>query len=94
MAARSAFIWYLHGPNFLIIAMICILFVQLLLSLAAGGSTVTRIASAITRPVTAVVGFITPLIVPPAGVIVLSIAWLMVVRVALSMAALAKGVSL
>jgi hypothetical protein len=50
--------------------------------------------SAITRPVTALVGFITPRIVPPAGVIVLSIAWLMVARVALSMAALAKGVSL
>jgi hypothetical protein len=94
MAARSAFIWYLHGPNLLILAMICILFVQLLLSLAAGGTKVTNVVSAITRPVTAFVGFITPRIVPPAGVIVLSIAWLMVARVALSMAALAKGVSL
>jgi uncharacterized membrane protein len=93
MAARNAFIWYLHGPNLLILAMICILFVQLLLSLAAGGSTVTRAISLVTRPVAAV-GFITPRIVPPAGVIVLSIAWLMVARVALSMAALAKGVSL
>ncbi len=94
MAARNAFIWYLHGPNLLILAMICILFVQLLLSLAAGGSAVTRAISLVTRPVTVAVGFITPRIVPPAGVIVLSIAWLMVVRVALSMAALAKGVSL
>jgi hypothetical protein len=94
MAARNAFIWYLHGPNLLILAMICILFVQLLLSLAAGGSTVTRAISLVTRPVTAAVGFITPRIVPPAGVIVLSSAWLMVARVALSMAALAKGVSL
>ena len=94
MAARNAFIWYLHGPNLLILAMICILFVQLLLSLAAGGSAVTRAISLVTRPVTVAVGFITPRIVPPAGVIVLSIVWLMVVRVALSMAALAKGVSL
>jgi hypothetical protein len=94
MAAGNAFIWYLHGPNLLIVAMICILFVQLLLSRAAGGSPPASIVSAVTRPVTAVVGFITPRIVPPAGVIVLSIAWLMVARVALSMAALAKGVSL
>ncbi len=94
MAARSAFIWYLHGPNLLILTLICILFVQLLLSLAAGGSPITRAVSLVTRPLTAAVGFITPRIVPPAGVIVLSIAWLMVARVALSMAALAKGVSL
>lgn len=94
MAARNAFIWYLHGPNLLIVAMICILFVQLLLSLTASGSTATRVVSAVTKPVTAVVGAITPRIVPPPGVIVLSIAWLMVVRVALSMAALARGVSL
>jgi hypothetical protein len=94
MVARNAFIWYLHGPNLLIVTMICILFVQLLLSLTASGSTVTRVVSAVTKPVTAVVGAITPRIVPPPGVIVLSIAWLMVVRVALSMAALARGVSL
>ena len=94
MAAGNAFIWYLHGPNLLIQTMICILFAQLLLSLAAAGSTATRVVSTVTKPVTAVVGAITPRIVPPPGVIVLSIVWLMVARVALSMAALSKGVSL
>ena len=49
---------------------------------------------AATRPVTAVVGFITPRIVPPSGVVALSIAWLIALRAALFMAALAKGVQL
>jgi hypothetical protein len=44
--------------------------------------------------VTAVVGFITPRIVPPSGVVALSIGWLIAVRAALFMAALANGVQL
>lgn len=94
MTGRSAFVWYLHGPNLLILAFICLLILQLALSLVAGRSGPARLVAAVTRPVTAVVGFITPRIVPPRGVVSMSIAWLLVARAALYMAALAKGVQL
>ena len=94
MTGRSAFVWYLHGPNLLILALICLLILRLALSFVAGGSGAARLVTAVTRPVTAVVGFITPRVVPPRGVVALSIAWLIAVRAALFMAALAKGVQL
>jgi hypothetical protein len=94
MTGRSAFVWYLHGPNLLILALICLLILRLALSVVAGGSGVGRLVAAVTRPVTAVVGFITPRIVPPSGVVALSIGWLIAVRAALVMAALANGVQL
>lgn len=86
--------WYLHGPNFLIIALMCLLLARLALSYVPHRNGVTRTVSAVTHPVTLVVGAITPRIIPPRGVILLSIAWLLVARAALLMAALARGVQL
>jgi len=94
MTGRSAFVWYLHGLNLLILALICLLILRLVLSVVAGRSGVARLVAAVTRPVTAAVGFITPGIVPPSGVVALSVAWLIALRAALFMAALAKGVQL
>lgn len=94
MTGRSVFVWYLHGPNLLILALICLLVLRLALSFVAGSSSVARLVGTVTQPVTAAVGFVTPRIVPPRGVVGLSIAWLIAVRAALFMAALAKGVQL
>ncbi len=94
MTGRGAFVWYLHGPNLLILALIGLLILRLALSFVPGRNGVVRLLAAVTRPVTAAVGFITPRIVPPRGVVALSIAWLIALRAALFMAALAKGVQL
>ncbi len=53
-----------------------------------------RLVGAITHPVVATVGAVTPRIVPAAGVIVCAIIWLMAARTVLFMVALAMGVRL
>ncbi len=58
------------------------------------GLGVMRLVGAITYPVVATVGAVTPRIVPAAGVILCAIIWLMAARTVLVMVALAMGVRL
>lgn len=94
MTGRHAFIWYLHGPNLLILALVYMLFGRLLFSFVGAGSLPARLVAAITAPVTVSVGAITPRIVPHSIVIVFAIVWLLAFRAALSVVALVKGVQL
>lgn len=87
--------WYLHGANLVLIALICLLAARLVLSLAMGSDNVVmRALATATAPVAVVVGAITPRIVPFPLVLLFAIAWLMALRVSLSMMALAMGVRL
>jgi hypothetical protein len=87
--------WSMQLPYLLLTALIVLLLVRLLLGGALGAeSPVARFLRAVTLPVTATVGAITPRIVPPSGVIACAIAWLIAARVVLSIFALGLGVRL
>jgi hypothetical protein len=87
--------WYLQLPNWILLAMMLLLLVRLVLSPVLGHSSgIMRPLMAITRPVAATIGAVTPRIVPPAGVLVCAIIWLAAARVLVLMAALALGVRL
>jgi hypothetical protein len=84
--------WYLQAPSLLLLALIVLLVVRLLLiplGLLEWGPL--RLVRAITQPVVAAIGGITPRIVSPVGVIVCAIIWLATARVLLLMAGLALG---
>lgn len=93
--AGSLTYWYLQVPNLILLAMVVLLLVRLVLSpvLDDGGGTM-RLLGAITRPVMATVGAVTPRIVPQAGVIIGGVLWLLAVRTVLFMTALAMGIRL
>ena len=85
--------WSLQLPYLLIGLFILLLLLHLVLAVAVGRDRgPARFFAAITWPITAPVGFLTPRIVPPAGVIACAIAWLIAARVVLSMVALGLGV--
>jgi hypothetical protein len=87
--------WYLHVPSLILAALIYLLLGRLVLSFVLdAGNTVMHVVRASTHPVVAVVGAITPRIVPPAGVIVCAMVWLLAARITLFMGAMAKGVRL
>jgi hypothetical protein len=87
--------WYLHLPSLLLAAFIYLLLARLLLSFVLdAGNGVVRVLAAITHPVVAAVGSITPRIVPPRGVMVAAIVWLVAARVAAFWMALAMGMRL
>lgn len=87
--------WYLRIPDLLLSAMIILLFARLLLSPLLGRSgLLLGPVCAITRPVVATVGAITPRIMPTAGVNLCAIIWLFAARVTLFMAASAMGIRL
>jgi hypothetical protein len=87
--------WSMQLPYLLLTVLIVLLLLRLLLGGALGSdSRLARLLGALTLPITAAVGAITPRIVPPAGVIVCAIAWLIAARVVLSMVALGMGVRL
>jgi hypothetical protein len=93
--AGSMTYWYLQVPNLVVLAMVALLIVQLaLMPVLSNHAGIMRLVGAITRPVMATVGFLTPRIVPQAGVIVCAVIWLMAVRTILFMAALAMGIRL
>jgi hypothetical protein len=58
------------------------------------GNGVTRVLGAITYPVVATVGAITPRIVPPAAIIVVAIMWLVAARIVVFWVAMVIGVRL
>jgi hypothetical protein len=87
--------WYLQVPNLILLAMMALLLVRLVLSLLLSSSSgVMRPVGAITYPVVATVGAVTPRIMPAAGVVVCAIIWLAAIRTGLVMVALAMGVRL
>jgi uncharacterized protein YggT (Ycf19 family) len=87
--------WSLYTFHRLLGAALVLLFARLLLLWALGsGNAPMRLLIAVTSPVTAAVGAITPRIVPSGAVIVFAIVWLLAARLALSVAALMVGVRL
>lgn len=87
--------WYLHIPSLLLAAIIYLLIGRLVLSfLLSEGGLVMRALAAITNPVVATVGAITPRVVSPAAVIVCAVAWLCAARVAVLWVAMVRGVRL
>ena len=87
--------WSLQLPYAIFGAMLLLLLVRLLLgAILDSGNAIMRWVNALTRPVTAIVGAVTPRIVPPAGVAACAIAWLVAARVAFSMVALGFGARL
>lgn len=87
--------WYLQVPNLILLAMMALLLVRLALSLLLNeGSAAMRPVGAITYPVVAMVGAVTPRIMPAAGVVACAVIWLAAIRTVLVMAALAMGVRL
>lgn len=87
--------WYLQLPSLILLALIALLVARLVVSLVVGdGNVIRRFVSAITQPMVAAVGAVTPRIVPPAGVVVCAIVWLITARIMVFMVAMAMGVRL
>jgi hypothetical protein len=87
--------WYLHVPSLLLAALIATVLARLVLTpvLGAANPLVWALAVA-TKPAVATVGAITPRIVPSAGVLVLTMIWLAVLRLGVLWVALVMGVRL
>jgi hypothetical protein len=93
--AGSITYWYLQVPNLILLGMAALLAVRFVLSLALSErSALMRPVAFVTYPVVAAVGAVTPRIVPRAGVIACAIVWLLALRTALFMVALALGIRL
>ena len=87
--------WYLQVPSLILLATMLLLLARLVLSLVLDrGGAVMRLMYAITQPLVATVGAVTPRLVPAAGVIVCAILWLAAARTVLIMVALGMGVRL
>lgn len=87
--------WCLHLPSLALAALIYLLIGRLVLSfILDAGNAAMRLLYAVTNPVVATVGAITPRAVPPAGIIVAAIVWLVAVRIVVFMVALMMGVRL
>jgi hypothetical protein len=69
-------------------------FIIILMPVRGAINPVLRVLAAITRPVVATVGAITPRIVPQSGVLLLAMVWLAALRVAVFWVAVVKGVRL
>jgi hypothetical protein len=83
--------WYLQAPNLLLLVLMVLLAVRLVLMSLGLHRGPLRLVRAVTQPVVAAIGAITPRIVSQAGVIVCAIIWLAAARVLLLMAGLALG---
>ena len=87
--------WYLQVPSLVLLATMLLLLARLVLSLVLDrGGAVMRLMSAITQPLVATVGAVTPRLVPQAGVVICAILWLAAARTVLIMVALGMGVRL
>lgn len=78
--------WYFHLPNFILAALMYTLIGRLLLSFfvpAGWRNYIWRAFVRITDPVLGVVRFVTPAVLPTVVVIVFSVLWLMLLRLAL-----------
>jgi uncharacterized membrane protein len=87
--------WSYHLSDVLLTALTYLMMLRLLLSLFRLSNTaVVRAVSAITAPVLALVGAITPRMVPPPLLLLGALAWLYAVRVVLRAGVAATGVRL
>jgi hypothetical protein len=87
--------WCLNLPSLALAALIYLLIGRLVLSfILDGGNAARRLLDAVTDPVVATVGAITPRAVPPAGIVVAAIVWLVAFRIVVLMVALMMGVRL
>ena len=87
--------WSLQLPHLLMGIFIFLLLLRLVLVAAVSGDRgIARLFAALTWPVAGPVGFVTPRIVPLAGVLTCAVAWLITARIALSMVALGLGIRL
>lgn len=85
--------WYLHIPDLFLAALTCLLLARLVLAPALGtGNIAMRTLAAITDPIAATVGAVTPRIVPAALIVVFAMVWLSAARILLFMAMTAMGV--
>jgi hypothetical protein len=92
-----AALWYYYLPDLILAALIWLLIARLVLSLVLGpnsANTAVRVLGAVTKPVLAAVGAITPRLLPAGLVTACAIAWLLAARIALFVAVSAKGVRL
>lgn len=93
--ASFAAYWYLHVPSWILAALILLLLGRLaLMPLISPSSAIMRALAAITHPVIATVGAMTPRIVPPAAVMAFAVAWLAAARLVVLWVAMAMGVRL
>jgi hypothetical protein len=84
--------WYLHIPNVILAVLVYLLIARGVLSLVFDrAGPIVRPLRIVTDPVLAVVGFITPRIVPAGLVVVFAIVWLSTARIALLFAATLLG---
>ena len=93
--AGSFTYWYLQLPSLILSALLVLLVARLMLApLLDHQASMLRPVLAITQPVVTAVGMVTPRIVPPAGVVLCAIVWLMAARTVLFMAAQIMGIRL
>lgn len=86
--------WYFHVPNFILAALVYTFMGRLALSFFVPDhwdNYIWRAFKRLTEPVLVVVRFVTPSILPNVVVLVFSILWLMVARVAFAMGLGALG---
>lgn len=84
--------WYFHVPNLLMVALIYVLLAQAFVSAVGGADTrLARGLGVVTRPLVAVVGVLTPRVVPPLLLLLFAIVWLLVLRMALIFVVTAMG---
>lgn len=89
--------WYYHVPDLILAVLIWLLLARLVVGLIPGfgsNNVAQRVLRAITEPVVAVVGAITPRLLPPVLVILCAVAWLLAARVALFVVVSATGARL
>jgi hypothetical protein len=87
--------WYFHVPNLLLAALIYSLIGRYLLELLLArkpDAVILQVFRQVTQPVVGAVRAITPLVVPDGIVVILSIVWLMALRMLLYLTIIAAGV--
>ena len=89
--------WYFHIPNFILAALLYTLLGRLILGLFAPrpdwDNYIWRFFRRVTDPVLAVVGFVTPAIIPQVVVIIFAALWIMALRVAYLVALMNLGLA-
>lgn len=79
--------WYFHIPNYILAALIYTLLGRLILGIFVPpdwNNYIWRAFRGLTDPVIAVVGYVTPQVLPPVVVMIFGVLWLSVARVALA----------
>jgi uncharacterized protein YggT (Ycf19 family) len=75
--------WYLHVPDLIVVALFYLLVVRIALATLVGwqsSNLAARVLAAVTNPVLAATGAITPRAVPKGGVALFALVWLFALR--------------